>query len=146
MYKLLVPMLGALATAWPAIAQVHSGEEAWGPPPPGLPPGSQAAVLYGDPGKPGLFVIRAKLPAGYTVPPHWHSTDESLTVISGDLTLGMGDRLDPAIAAKLTTGGFIVTKANMRHFARTEGGAVLQIAAQGPFSITYVNPADDPRR
>src|SRR3989442_246712 len=38
----------------------------WGPAPPSLPPGSQLAVLAGDPGKPGVpYVMRAKLPDGY---------------------------------------------------------------------------------
>ena len=55
----------------------------WGPAPPSLPPGAQAAVLLGNPGKEGPFVIRLKFPAGYVVPPHSHSKDELLTVIAG---------------------------------------------------------------
>src|SRR5262245_17605401 len=56
----------------------------WMPPPPGLPAGSQMAVLIGDPSKPGVpYVFRAKLPDGYKVPPHWHSIDENVTVLSG---------------------------------------------------------------
>jgi hypothetical protein len=42
----------------------------WGPAPPSIPPGAQAAVLYGDPGKEGLFSLRLKLPKGYHIPPH----------------------------------------------------------------------------
>src|SRR6187402_2394727 len=79
----------------PAMAPMHKmmtpAQIVWGPAPPGLPAGSQAAVLSGDPGKPGPFTIRAKLPAGYKMPPHWHATDEHLTVMSGTLAMGMGD-------------------------------------------------------
>ena len=66
----------------------------WGPAPPALPPGAQLAVLSGDPGKNGLYVVRVKLPAGYKVPPHTHPTDETVTVISGTFHIGMGDSLD----------------------------------------------------
>src|SRR4051794_34480543 len=55
----------------------------WGPAPPGLPPGASAAVLMGDPTKAVPYVIRAKLPDGYKVPPHWHSVAENVTVIQG---------------------------------------------------------------
>jgi quercetin dioxygenase-like cupin family protein len=103
------------------------------------------AVIDGDPSKAGPFTIRAKMPAGYTVPPHSHPTAENVTVLSGDLTVGMGDKLSPENGAKLRPGDFISLKATMHHFATTTSGGVIQISAEGPFAITYVNPADDPR-
>ena len=36
----------------------------WSPGPASIPPGAEAAVLYGDPGKEGLFALRLKLPKG----------------------------------------------------------------------------------
>src|SRR4051794_16362537 len=66
------------------------GDLKWGPGPPGLPAGAQAAVIDGDPGKAGLFTIRAKMPDGYKIPPHSHPTDEHLTVLSGTLKAGSG--------------------------------------------------------
>jgi hypothetical protein len=36
--------------------------------------------------------------------------------------------------------------ANMHHYAYTTTGATIQVHMQGPFAITYVNPADDPGR
>src|SRR5690242_6239129 len=53
----------------------------WGPSPPGLPPGAQVSVVAGDPGKDGPYVIRAKLPSGYKIPPHFHPTAENVTVL-----------------------------------------------------------------
>ena len=35
--------------------------------------------------------------------------------------------------------------AEIRHFAYTEKGATIQVHGMGPFTLTYVNPADDPR-
>ena len=33
----------------------------------------------------------------------------------------------------------------MRHFAYTKDGATIQVHGNGPFTVSYVNPADDPR-
>lgn len=118
----------------------------WGAPPPVLPPGAQVAVLAGDPAAPGMVTLRIKMPAGYTVAPHWHPTDEHVTVLSGTLSLGMGDKVDAAAATTLSAGGYVVAPANMHHFATSKDGAVIQIHLMGPFAITYLNPADDPSK
>lgn len=118
----------------------------WGPAPPALPPGAEAAVIAGDPGKPGLFTIRAKFPDGYTVPPHSHPTDEYVTVLSGTLTAGLGDKLDVGAMHTLPAGGFAKMPRRTNHYVRAKGETVLQIQAMGPFELTYVNPGDDPRK
>jgi quercetin dioxygenase-like cupin family protein len=118
----------------------------WGPPPPALPPGVKMIVLAGDPASTGLVTLRLKMPAGYKVPPHWHPSDEHVTVLSGSLSLGMGDKLDESQARTLTAGGYAVAPAKMHHFAMSKTGAVIQISLNGPFGITYVNPADDPSK
>ncbi len=135
----------AQAPAAPAHAGMLPAEMKWGPAPPALPPGAQAVVLAGDPGKEGVFVIRAKLPAGYRVPPHWHPSDELVTVLSGTLQFGMGDKFDLASTRALTAGSFVTAAKDMRHYVQAKGPTVIQVTAMGPFAITYVNPADDPR-
>ena len=117
----------------------------WGPGPLALPPGATMTVLSGDPSKPGWFTLRSKMPAGYTIPPHWHPMDEHLSVISGAFAVGMGDKFDPAAMEAVPAGGFTVMPAQMRHYARAKVDTILQVHAMGPFTITYVNPADDPR-
>ncbi len=118
----------------------------WGPAPPGLPAGAQVAVLDGDPSKSGSFAIRVKFPDGYRVPPHWHPTDESVTVISGTLLAGMGDTLDEKGATALPAGGFTKLPSRMHHFVIAKGATEIQVSGMGPFAITYVNPKDDPRK
>jgi quercetin dioxygenase-like cupin family protein len=139
-----IAILTSAATG--AQAQVQAANVNWGAAPPVFPKGAQMAVMAGDPGKAGLFVIRLKLPAGYKIPAHHHPTDENVTVISGAFSLGMGDKLDPGKSATLTPGGFAVAMAGMNHFAFTKTGAVVEVAALGPFGMTYVNPTDDPSR
>ena len=118
----------------------------WGPAPPGLPAGAQLAVLSGDPTKAGQFTIRLKAPDGYKVMPHWHPTDENLTVIEGTFVLGTGEKFDQAVAHEMTAGSFARMPKETRHYAWTKGETVVQVHGSGPFEIIYVNPNDDPRK
>src|SRR5688572_20844612 len=68
---------------------------AWGACPAALPPGAKCAVVEGDPKTPdALFDLRAKIPDGYTIPPHFQPADEHVVVYSGVLNMGTGDKLD----------------------------------------------------
>jgi quercetin dioxygenase-like cupin family protein len=124
---------------------ISPSELQWGDAPPALPPGAKMAVLDGDPNKAGSFTVRLKAPAGYRIPPHTHPTAERVTVISGSLKLGMGERLDDASAHELMPGSFVNLPAGMKHFALSTAESIVQINSEGPFQIDYVNPADDPR-
>ena len=113
----------------------------------GLPAGAKLAVVKGDPSKAGDFVIRAKFPASYTVPPHHHSVDEVVRVRSGGpLSYGMGDKVNTANAGTLDKGYHITMQAGMNHWASTASATEIEISGKGPFDIVYVNPADDPRK
>lgn len=125
---------------------LQAEEIQWGAAPPVLPIGASMAVLAGDPAGTGLVTLRLKMPAGYRIPPHWHPTDEHVTVISGSFAIGMGDKLDMKQSKVLKAGGYGIAGANLHHFAWTKTGAVIQVNMMGPFRITYVNPADDPSR
>ena len=118
----------------------------WGPAPPSLPKGAKVAVLQGDPGKAGPFVLRLMTPGAYSIAPHWHSQDEQLTVISGTFYLGYGDKLDRKQARALPAGGFHYLPAKEHHFAFSKGASVVQVSGNGPFDINYLNPADDPQK
>jgi quercetin dioxygenase-like cupin family protein len=84
-------------------------------------------------------------PAGYRIPPHSHPGDEHVTVISGNLNVGMGDTFDRKKPTVLHPGTFGVIPAGMHHFAWTKGPTVIQLHGNGPWSINYVNPADAPK-
>ena len=118
----------------------------WGAAPRVFPAGAQMAVLSGDPSKAGLYVVRLKMPAGYKIPAHNHPTAEYVTVLSGNFHLGVGNKLDPAKSIELRAGGFAEAPAKMNHFAWTSSATIVQVHGQGPFAMTYVNPADDPSK
>jgi hypothetical protein len=120
-------------------------EVIWGPGPPTLPSGAALAVLFGSPAEDGPFVIRLKFPAGYEVPPHWHSKEEHVTVIAGAFGMGTGEALDRDAAPLLAADSFVRIPAGTPHFAWTDQETVVQINGMGPFDITYVSSKDDPR-
>src|SRR5262249_4168056 len=116
----------------------------WGPAPASLPRGAQAAILFGNPGQVGPFVLRLKFPDGFTVPPHRHSKDEFVTVIAGKFAVGTGENLDRSVKP-LPVASFVQLPAGMAHYAWADGEPVVQINGIGPFDIGYVDAKDDPR-
>jgi quercetin dioxygenase-like cupin family protein len=144
--SLLLLLVGAAdAFADETKMPVNASQLEWAPAPNFVQEGAQITVLSGDPSKDGLYVIRLKMPAGYKIPAHNHPTTEMVTVISGDFHLGMGDKLDEEKSMLLTVGGYAEAPARMNHYAWTSSPTIVQVHGQGPFAITYVNPADDPR-
>jgi hypothetical protein len=71
---------------------------------------------------------------------------ERVTVISGTLHLGMGERFDRDGVRALPAGSYSFMHPGMKHFAWAAGHTVLQLDTTGPWAINYVNPVDDPRR
>jgi hypothetical protein len=133
-------VFGLIASVGPASAQgadhttLGPQDVKWAKAPPSIPPGAEASVLYGDPAKEGLFVLRLKFPKDYAIPPHTHPKPEIVTVISGTFALGMGNVADKSNAKPLP------------HYAFTDEETVVQINSTGPWGINYVNPKDDPRQ
>lgn len=134
----------AAADAVPPHAMLIPGAMKWQPFIP-AGPGVSVAVLSGDPEKPGPFVLRIKSPAGAKVPPHWHPTDEHVTVISGTFAMGMGDTFDAKALKSVPAGSYVLLPREMRHFGFSKTATVIQVHGTGPFQINFVNPADDPR-
>jgi quercetin dioxygenase-like cupin family protein len=125
---------------------VAPGDVKWGPAPKVLPKGAEAAVLFGDPTKEGLFALRIKVPAGYAIAPHTHPADEVVTVISGTTLLGMGETADRGATKALPAGSFFALPPGMAHFVFFDEATELQITTNGPWGLKYINPADDPQK
>jgi len=109
--------------------------------------GAEIAVLSGDPNKAGSpFVIRVKHRDGVKVPPHWHSIDEPITVVSGTWAMGLGERHDLSTAKEFPAGSFLVVPKKVPHFASCRGETIVQGHGIGPLDTTFVRPDDDPRK
>lgn len=109
-------------------------------------PGAQLAVVKGDPTKEGQYIVRLKVPAGYKIAAHTHPNDENVTVLTGSFNIGTGDKLDETKGVQVKAGGYSFVAKGMTHYAWFTEETVLQLHGIGPQGITYVNPADDPRK
>src|SRR3954452_6431416 len=115
----------------------------WGPAPPSLPYGAQAVLLYGDPGKEGLFVFRLKVPRGYHIAPHTHPKPEIVTVLSGTARLGMGTMADHDKAQVLPAGSFFALPPGSARYFFADEDTVNQLNSPCPSGINYINPKED---
>ncbi len=112
---------------------------------PSLPPGAKMAVIEGPMSEAVPFTVRIKVPADYRIPSHWHPAVERVTVLSGTFHMGLGDKLDVQKSMPLDAGSMMILQPKTPHFAWTREETVVQLHGTGPWGITYVNPADDPR-
>lgn len=113
----LVALVACPMASW----AIHGTEGfEWGAPPPVLAKGAKFAVLQGDPGQRGPYVVRLSVPAGYRVLPHWHSQAENVTVISGSVMVGMGDKWDAKALKTPQAGSFGSIPAKTKHFASSD--------------------------
>jgi anti-sigma factor ChrR (cupin superfamily) len=110
-------------------------------------PGARLAVVYGNPAQEGPFVYRVRMPANYKIAPHFHKADENVTVLAGTFFIGMGEKFDQGSGKEMPVGGFAHVPATHRHFAWAGNQeTIVQVHGAGPTDITFVNPADDPRK
>lgn len=125
-------------------ATLSLSESKWEPAPNSLPAGVELTVLEGDPNQPSPFIMRLKLPANSQIPVHWNLTDENITVISGTLNLGMGDKFDKHKMKALSAGSFARIPAKTHHYTSVTEETIIQFHGIGPWEIQYINPADAP--
>ena len=124
---------------------VRAAELKWQPVP-SLPKGAELAVIEGSMSEAAPFTVRLRFPGDYRIPPHWHPAVERVTVLSGEFHMGVGERLDPTASHPLGVGDVMVLQPKTPHFAWTKVPTVVQLHGTGPWGVTYLNAADDPRK
>jgi quercetin dioxygenase-like cupin family protein len=109
------------------------------------PSGFEQAVLFGDPTKAGLYVVRVRFPPGIHSNPHYHSQDRHITVIKGVWYMGTGEKAGITKAVPLKTGSYAFHPARGVHW--DGAGAeetIVQIMGMGPVETVQVDPALPP--
>jgi quercetin dioxygenase-like cupin family protein len=133
---------GGSATTAQSPLFVTPGKIEWKPITAGMPPGAQIAVLSGNPGADGPFILRIKVPDGYRIAPHRHPVVETTTVISGEMRIGLGDTFDESKMQTMPAGSVFSIPSETSHYAMARGETIVQTQGMGPFKRVYVNPAD----
>jgi hypothetical protein len=98
---------------------------------------AERAVLFGDPDKPGPYVMRLKWLPGGMSRPHFHPNDRFFTVISGTWWVGTGEKFDPESTVPVPAGSYVVHYANKIHYDGAKGEeCVIQVSGMGPATST----------
>jgi len=107
--------------------------------------GPEQAVLFSDPAKPGVYVIRVRFPPGAHSNPHFHSQDRHATVIKGVWWNGVGEELDFRKAVPMKTGSYVLHPAKGVHWdGAGDEEVIVQITGIGPVETIPVGPAGAP--
>lgn len=112
---------------------------------PSLPAGAQIALIAGDPGKAGVFMVYVKLPPDYAIPAHTHPYAEVITVLSGEVGHGFGAAFNRDESEMIAAGSTLLLPAGHPHYLWNDEEVVALLVATGPWNIDYINPEDDPR-
>ena len=103
--------------------------------------GVQTAVVSGDPGKAGLYVVRVKFPPGIMSAPHFHPEDRHAVVLKGTWYTGTDDSWDPDRTVALKPGSYMKHPAGAIHYdGAKDEEVIVQITGYGPSGTTEVYP------
>jgi quercetin dioxygenase-like cupin family protein len=101
--------------------------------------GVQRAELAGSDKKSGMYVYRVRFPAGHRVQPHFHPDQRVVTVISGSLSVGFGERFDESAMKELSVGSVWTEPPKQPHFVFTKDGVEFQVVGgNGPSGNTPI--------
>ena len=94
---------------------------------------NEQAVLFGDPSKPGPYVVRLKWLPGNMSRPHYHPNDRFFVVLSGTWWMGTGDKFDPDSTVPAPAGSYVIHKAGKVHYdGSKDGEVIIQLWGMGP--------------
>src|SRR5438067_8503394 len=89
---------------------------------------NESAVLFGDPSKPGPYVVRVKWLPGNMSRPHFHPNHRFIVVPTGPRWPGTGHKFDPENTNPMPAGTFVTHFGGTIHYACAyDYGAVLMI-------------------
>ncbi|WP_395398852.1 cupin domain-containing protein [Pseudoduganella sp. UC29_106] len=103
------------------------------------PSGTQQTAILGAASGTGIYVVRAKFPAGLKIQPHFHPDDRVVVVLSGTVYVGYGERFDESGMRAMPAGSTWTEPAGQAHYTwAKDGEAVIQIVGHGPSGITML--------
>ncbi|MBV8343472.1 MAG: cupin domain-containing protein [Candidatus Eremiobacteraeota bacterium] len=102
--------------------------------------GWEMAPIVGNPEKAGAYyAYLLKAPSGGAAPPHFHGMTENVTVLSGQLMVGIGDKMDTSAMKPLGPGSVVSIPAGVHHYAMAKGETVIEVSGIGPDTTTLLH-------
>lgn len=108
--------------------------------------GEGESLLFGDPGKPGIYGVLIKWLPGHYSKPHFHSTDRYVYVVSGTWWVSASPTYDPSRMYPIPAGSFVTDIANTVHWdgaKESTGPCLLMLVGQGPMHTTQLVRASE---
>ena len=144
MIRVLLPALVALVLAVPgahagdldrtAVDFTPPGEIKWVRNAAGT---NEQAVLFGDPSKPGPYVVRLKWLPGNMSRPHFHPNDRFFVVLSGTWWMGTGTTFDPNATVPAPAGSYVIHYGGKVHYdGAKDEETIIQVWGMGPATST----------
>ena len=100
---------------------------------------NEQAILFGDPAKPGPYVVRIKWLPGNFSKPHFHNSDRFFVVISGTWWVGTGKAFDKESTVPIPAGSYVIHKGGQVHFDGAKGEeAIIQVSGIGPVTTEQI--------
>lgn len=124
------------SSATPLVRAGQSAELQWGPCPEIFPAGCEIAVLHGDPAQPNADIF-LRVPAGYQIPAHSHTSAERMVLVSGEMNV----HYQGTPASAWRTGEYAYGPPEIPHDAScvSSDPCTLFIAFEGPVDATAYN-------
>jgi len=98
---------------------------------------NEQAVLFGDPSKPGPYVVRIKWLPGNMSRPHFHPNDRFFAVLSGTWWMGTGETFDPDATVPVPAGSYVIHYGGKVHYDGAKGEeTIIQVWGMGPATAT----------
>ena len=98
---------------------------------------NESAVLFGDPSKPGPYVVRVKWLPGNMSRPHFHPNDRFFVVISGTWWMGTGETFDPNATVPAPAGSYVIHYGGKVHYdGAKDEETIIQVWGMGPATST----------
>lgn len=122
----------------PAVASAPDDRDlSWGACPEFFPAGCEIAVAHGDPAEPNADIF-FRVPGGYEIPAHWHTSAERMVLVSGALDV----TYEGQDVTHLEEGMYAYGPPEAVHDGRcvSEADCVLVIAFEEPVDAYPVEP------
>ena len=98
---------------------------------------NESAVLFGDPSKPGPYVVRVKWLPGNMSRPHFHPNDRFFAALSGTWWMGTGETFDPNNTLPVPAGSYVIHYGGKVHYdGAKDEETIIQVWGMGPATAT----------
>ena len=136
-----IPFVATAVELNPKAIAIRQADELKWRDPTGAAPVNQV-VLFGDPTKPGFYMVMNRFQPNTFSRPHFHPNDRVITVVKGTWYVGTGNKWDKDATIPVKAGGAVTHFGKEVHYDGAKDEEVIVIiTGEGPGTSTQVEIA-----